>query len=220
MTDGDGTAAGADETRAAESDGQKRDAAASRRAALRRIALGETGFERATVWSAVGFALSYVAFDATAAVGVGGAETLLLYHRAHAVFDLDLIGEASALHAVVGGAARAGQQRIGEQQVAVVCPGTDGSPGRVGGLCHGTERELFGAGGGERIAQAARLIHHGHGPAAALVATPPRRSPPATFPTLPPGNARQTYHASRAPESAFSEHWDTAPRSQGRQLDG
>ena len=75
MTDADGTAAGADETRAAESDGHKRDAAASRRAALRRIALGETGFERATVWSAVGFALSYVAFDATAAVGVGGAET-------------------------------------------------------------------------------------------------------------------------------------------------
>jgi len=29
-----------------------------------RIALGEAGFERATVWSAVGFALSYVAFDA------------------------------------------------------------------------------------------------------------------------------------------------------------
>ncbi|QUO49228.1 MULTISPECIES: hypothetical protein [Halorubrum] len=51
------------------------DAAESRRAALRQIALGESGFERATVWSAVGFALSYVAFDATAAVGVGSAET-------------------------------------------------------------------------------------------------------------------------------------------------
>ncbi|MGM0447930.1 MAG: hypothetical protein ACQERM_06730 [Methanobacteriota archaeon] len=50
-------------------------AAASRRAALRRIALGETGFERAAVWSAVGFALSYVTFDATVAVGLGGAET-------------------------------------------------------------------------------------------------------------------------------------------------
>lgn len=44
-------------------------------AALRRILLGETGFERATVWSAVGLALSYVAFDATAAVGIGAAET-------------------------------------------------------------------------------------------------------------------------------------------------
>ncbi|SDF63230.1 hypothetical protein SAMN04488067_106146 [Halorubrum xinjiangense] len=56
-------------------DATEGDAAASRRAALRRIAVGETGFERATVWSAVGFALSYVAFDATAAVGLGGAET-------------------------------------------------------------------------------------------------------------------------------------------------
>ncbi|RLM70838.1 hypothetical protein DVK05_04245 [Halorubrum sp. Atlit-8R] len=53
------------------SDASEADAAASRRATLRRIALGETGFERATVWSAVGFALSYAAFDATAAVGVG-----------------------------------------------------------------------------------------------------------------------------------------------------
>jgi len=30
---------------------------------LTRIALGKTGFERAAVWSAVGFALSYVAFE-------------------------------------------------------------------------------------------------------------------------------------------------------------
>jgi hypothetical protein len=41
---------------------------------LARIAIGETGFERAAVWSAVGFAVSYVAFDAVAllatAVGV------------------------------------------------------------------------------------------------------------------------------------------------------
>ena len=56
-------------------DGTGGDAAASRRATLRRLLLGETGFERAAVWSAVGFALSYVAFDATAAVGVGGPET-------------------------------------------------------------------------------------------------------------------------------------------------
>ena len=36
---------------------------------LRRIALGETGFERAAVWSAVGFAVSYVAFDAAGLLG-------------------------------------------------------------------------------------------------------------------------------------------------------
>ncbi|EMA58095.1 hypothetical protein [Halorubrum kocurii] len=42
-----------------------------------RVALGETGFERAAVWSAVGFAVSYVAFDAVgiaadAAASLGG----------------------------------------------------------------------------------------------------------------------------------------------------
>jgi hypothetical protein len=57
-------------------DATEADAAESRRAALRRIAVGETGFERAAVWSAVGFALSYAAFDATAAVGVGTPETV------------------------------------------------------------------------------------------------------------------------------------------------
>ena len=36
---------------------------------LRRIALGETGFERAAVWSAVGFAASYVAFDVAGLLG-------------------------------------------------------------------------------------------------------------------------------------------------------
>ncbi|MFW6317547.1 MAG: hypothetical protein ACOC06_03655, partial [Halorubrum sp.] len=36
---------------------------------LGRVAVGETGFERAAVWSAVGFALSYVAFDAAALLG-------------------------------------------------------------------------------------------------------------------------------------------------------
>ena len=45
--------------------------------AFRRILLGETGFERAAVWSAVGLALSYVTFDATGAVGVGTPETAL-----------------------------------------------------------------------------------------------------------------------------------------------
>ena len=43
--------------------------------ALRRVALGETGFERPAVWSAVGFALSYVAFDAATAAGVASAAT-------------------------------------------------------------------------------------------------------------------------------------------------
>ena len=60
---------------ATEGDASGADGATSGRAALRRIALGETGFERATVWSAVGLALSYVAFDATAAVGVGAPAT-------------------------------------------------------------------------------------------------------------------------------------------------
>ena len=66
---------GDDVTGTTDDDASDGDTAASRRAALRRIALGESGFERATVWSAVGFALSYVAFDATAAVGVGSPET-------------------------------------------------------------------------------------------------------------------------------------------------
>ena len=44
---------------------------------LARVALGEAGFERAAVWSAVGFAVSYVAFDAVgvaadAAASLGG----------------------------------------------------------------------------------------------------------------------------------------------------
>lgn len=42
-----------------------------------RIALGETGFERAAVWSAVGCALSYVAFDAAAIAGVLAALTAI-----------------------------------------------------------------------------------------------------------------------------------------------
>jgi hypothetical protein len=42
---------------------------------LRRIALGETGFERAAVWSAVGFAASYVAFDAAGLLGAAAGAT-------------------------------------------------------------------------------------------------------------------------------------------------
>jgi hypothetical protein len=37
---------------------------------IARIAIGETGFERAAVWSAVGFACSYAAFDAAGLVGL------------------------------------------------------------------------------------------------------------------------------------------------------
>jgi hypothetical protein len=40
---------------------------------LARVALGETGFERAAVWSAVGFAVSYVAFDAAGIAVDAGA---------------------------------------------------------------------------------------------------------------------------------------------------
>ncbi|MFD1571966.1 hypothetical protein [Halorubrum laminariae] len=45
---------------------------------LRRIALGESGFERATVWSAVGLALSYAAFDAAALVGFTTSQTAVV----------------------------------------------------------------------------------------------------------------------------------------------
>ena len=45
--------------------------------AFRRILLGQTGFERAAVWSAVGMALSYVAFDALGWVGVESPLTVL-----------------------------------------------------------------------------------------------------------------------------------------------
>jgi len=46
-----------------------------RLAALARVALGETGFERAAVWSAVDFAVSYVAFDA-AGIAASAATSL------------------------------------------------------------------------------------------------------------------------------------------------
>ncbi|ELZ53398.1 MULTISPECIES: hypothetical protein [Halorubrum] len=55
--------------------GNRSGATGSGSGSLRPILLGETGFERATVWSAVGLALSYVAFDATAAAGVGAPAT-------------------------------------------------------------------------------------------------------------------------------------------------
>ncbi|QAU12337.1 hypothetical protein EKH57_06175 [Halorubrum sp. BOL3-1] len=47
----------------------------ARASAFRRVVLGETGFERAAVWSAVGLALSYAAFDATGAAGLGPSVT-------------------------------------------------------------------------------------------------------------------------------------------------
>ncbi|MUW15306.1 hypothetical protein GJ633_12095 [Halorubrum sp. CBA1125] len=46
-------------------------------ATLRQLVLGEVGFERAAVWSAVGFALSYVAVDAGALAGVGVVPTAI-----------------------------------------------------------------------------------------------------------------------------------------------
>ncbi|GAB7010610.1 hypothetical protein [Halorubrum trueperi] len=52
-----------------------RETRSGRSAHLARIALGETGFERAAVWSAVGFACSYVAFD-MAEIAVGTAVSL------------------------------------------------------------------------------------------------------------------------------------------------
>ena len=79
---------------------------------LRRIALGETGFERAAVWSAVGFAVSYVAFDAAgllgaalaaltavgtaafAAVGAGALPAVLLAYGPFAAVFLRAIGPA------------------------------------------------------------------------------------------------------------------------------
>ncbi|SFR46169.1 hypothetical protein [Halorubrum sodomense] len=76
MTGGDATGTTGDDATGTTGEGRTEgDAAASRRATLRRTLLGESGFERAAVWCGVGFALSYVAFDATAAVGVGDAGT-------------------------------------------------------------------------------------------------------------------------------------------------
>lgn len=60
-----------------------------------RIALGETGFERAAVWSAVGFALSYAAFDAAAIAGLPAASPAL-------AAPTDPIAGALATLAVVG----------------------------------------------------------------------------------------------------------------------
>ena len=77
---------------------------------LARVALGETGFERAAVWSAVGFAVSYVAFDAVqiaadtaASLGPTGVPQSLAAPVAGALAVLTAVGVV-AFAAVGGGA--------------------------------------------------------------------------------------------------------------------
>lgn len=59
---------------------------------LARIAIGETGFERAAVWSAVGFACSYAAFDAAGLAGLAPASPELAAPVAGALAVLTAIG--------------------------------------------------------------------------------------------------------------------------------
>jgi hypothetical protein len=75
---------------------------------LARVALGETGFERAAVWSAVGFAVSYVAFDAgsiaaasAASLGATGVPQSLAAPVAGALAALTAVGVVA--FAAVGG---------------------------------------------------------------------------------------------------------------------
>jgi hypothetical protein len=68
---------------------------------LARVALGETGFERAAVWSAVGFAVSYVAFDAAALVGEVAGVTPAAAGVAAALAALTAVGTVA--FAAVGG---------------------------------------------------------------------------------------------------------------------
>ncbi|WP_144920277.1 hypothetical protein [Halorubrum salsamenti] len=79
-----------------------------RPALLARVALGETGFERAAVWSAVGFAVSYVAFDAVsigastaAALGATGVPQSLAAPVAGTLAVLTAVGVVA--FAAVGG---------------------------------------------------------------------------------------------------------------------
>lgn len=65
---------------------------------LRTLLLGTAGFERATVWSAVGFALTYVAFDVAAFAGTPPAEWVGVAGAAVAALG------AIALASVGGGA--------------------------------------------------------------------------------------------------------------------
>jgi len=81
--------------------------------ALRRVALGEAGFERAAVWSAVGFALSYVAFDATTAAGVAPTATAVVVAAVTAV-------GAVAFAAVGGGVLPTGLLSYGPTAGAVL----------------------------------------------------------------------------------------------------
>jgi len=68
---------------------------------LARVALGEAGFERATVWSAVGFAVSYVAFDVAALVGEVAGLTPAASGVAAALAALTAVGTVA--FAAVGG---------------------------------------------------------------------------------------------------------------------
>ena len=68
-----------------------------------RIALGEAGFERAAVWSAVGFALSYVAFEAIA-FAVPGAGPATGAAATIGVLGLATVVGVTAFAAVGGGA--------------------------------------------------------------------------------------------------------------------
>jgi hypothetical protein len=70
---------------------------------LSRIAVGETGFERAAVWCAVGFAVSYVAFDAVALGGDLAGVTPDAFGVAAALAALTAVGTA-AFAAVGAGA--------------------------------------------------------------------------------------------------------------------
>jgi len=72
---------------------------------LARVAVGETGFERAAVWSAVGFAVSYVAFDAVALAGgvAGPAPAGVVAPAAAALAALTAVGTAA--YAAVGAGA-------------------------------------------------------------------------------------------------------------------
>ncbi|WP_418284673.1 hypothetical protein [Halorubrum sp. DTA46] len=75
----------------------------TRSSAFARIAFGETGFERAAVWSAVGFAGSYVAVDAAALLGVASATPSITAPIVAALAVVAAVGVV-AFAAVGGGA--------------------------------------------------------------------------------------------------------------------
>ena len=96
MTDGDATGTADDDTTSTESDVLKTDGG-SRSERWRAVLTGETGFERATVWSAVGLALTVAAFVAVDPVD------LFTLGRAVAVVAVSLTTLGTAGLARVGG---------------------------------------------------------------------------------------------------------------------